>query len=120
MHIGLKTDGLADVFRIAPITQELVEEAFAPCRVSDGDAGHVAGLAQDIVALTDIVGTREVQKIGVIDKARYLKPCKALHLLLELYDLLRALGHGAEDVDDIINLKLPILKGGKIRVISAE
>lgn len=120
MHVGLKSDRLADVLGIAPVAQKLLQEALAPGRMCNRNAGHIARLAQDIVALTDIVGACEVEKVGVIDKARDLEPRKALHLFLELNYLLRAFGHRAEHVYDIINLKLPLLERGKIGVISAE
>ena len=63
MHIGLKPYRLADILRVAPVAQELLNEAFPARGVGNGDAGHNARLAQHLIALTDIVGAGIVEKV---------------------------------------------------------
>ena len=86
----------------------------------NGDTRHLAGHLKHIIARADIVGAGVVKKVGVVDKAGDLKSGKALHLLLELYNLLWALGHGAEHIDNVVHLKLTRLKRRKIGMIATE
>ena len=86
----------------------------------DGYAGQVRGLAEDVVALAQVVRARVVQEVGVVHKAGDGLAGKALQLALELYYLLRALGHGTKDVHDVVDLQLARLQRGEVLVIARE
>ena len=121
VHVGRQRDRRADEAPVQHLVpQEFVEICRQARRVHDRDAAHLARGPDDRIAVAQVLRAGPGLQVGVVDEARDRLAGEALHIRLELEDLLRRLGHGTADVDDVPDLELARLERGEIAVIARE